>query len=283
MTDLPSLTSLQHELETLFNKNQLMPRLRDYYGPEQFPLIHQINEQVGMPTPILTDIMVQIALHKRTTPEIMIGILLPHKPDDAQYLADCLDVAIEMGALDIDNTGTQLIVIHDIPHALQEELDTFQFPLPMIIEPMNVRKNSDTGYLNSRGSLILKNNHHNKDICLDHINRLNKIRLTLNHRVATMVQNKWKSIDRPKDDETLQDFQKRRRAFDKYNSTAKVVLNILQSAGNVFHLTHKYDKRGRTYCQGHHITYQGAAWNKAVIELADKELVLTWSGSGSSK
>jgi DNA-directed RNA polymerase len=38
-------------------------------------------------------------------------------------------------------------------------------------------------------------------------------------------------------------------------------------------MTHKYDKRGRTYSQGYHIQPQGSDWNKAVIEFADKEIV----------
>jgi DNA-directed RNA polymerase len=43
--------------------------------------------------------------------------------------------------------------------------------------------------------------------------------------------------------------------------------------GNRFYLTHRYDKRGRTYAQGYHVNTQGNCWNKAVIELADEEVV----------
>jgi len=38
-------------------------------------------------------------------------------------------------------------------------------------------------------------------------------------------------------------------------------------------MTHRYDKRGRVYCMGYHVNYQGTPWNKAVIELADKEMI----------
>jgi DNA-directed RNA polymerase len=51
------------------------------------------------------------------------------------------------------------------------------------------------------------------------------------------------------------------------------VIGILEEYGNEFYLTHRYDKRGRVYCQGYHISYQGNAWNKSVIELADKEII----------
>jgi DNA-directed RNA polymerase len=51
------------------------------------------------------------------------------------------------------------------------------------------------------------------------------------------------------------------------------VIGILEGFSNEFYLTHRYDKRGRVYCQGYHVTYQGTPWNKAVLELADKEII----------
>ncbi len=50
-------------------------------------------------------------------------------------------------------------------------------------------------------------------------------------------------------------------------------MGFLMMHSNVFHMTHKYDKRGRTYSQGYHVNYQGNPWNKACIEFADKEVV----------
>ena len=49
-------------------------------------------------------------------------------------------------------------------------------------------------------------------------------------------------------------------------------MEILTEESDTFYLPHKYDKRGRTYCQGYHVSYQGAAWNKAVIEFANEEV-----------
>ena len=51
------------------------------------------------------------------------------------------------------------------------------------------------------------------------------------------------------------------------------VFAMLINEGNRFYLTHKYDKRGRTYCQGYHVSYQGNTYRKAILQLADKELV----------
>jgi DNA-directed RNA polymerase len=69
------------------------------------------------------------------------------------------------------------------------------------------------------------------------------------------------------------EYKKRAKALDKYDRSSKVVTKQVLSLGNEFYLTHKYDKRGRSYSQGYHINYQGNAWNKAVVCLADKEFV----------
>lgn len=273
MTNQDPLIELQHEIEQLTNKFQLMPRLRDYFGASNQPLIHQIIEEVGMPTDIVVDALVQIALHKRMVPSSMIGILLKHNPDDAQWVADTLHVIVALNLIKYDEARNQLIVIYDIPSDLQKELDAFQYPLPMVCEPNTLKTNRDTGYITSRGSVILRDNHHDGDICLDHLNRMNRVPLRVNTMTSSMIANRWRGLDKPKEDEDIRDFQKRKKAFEKFDSTVRLIMRMLYEAGNRFYLTHKYDKRGRTYCQGYHVNYQGAPWNKAVVELADMEVV----------
>ena len=111
------------------------------------------------------------------------------------------------------------------------------------------------------------------DVCLDHINRMNNQRLCINWDVANYVKDSRPNMDKPKEGETRQDYEKRVKAFEKYSRTAKEVMELVTQEGNNFSLGHKYDKRGRTYAQGYHINYQGTSYNKAVLEFADKELV----------
>lgn len=267
----------QVELETLYSKNQLMPRLRHYFEEEirsqldltKFFDIHKIDKDFGF------SLLVQMALHRRTTLPTMVGILRHHF-DDGQATADAILKCCEVQLLHWNAAFSQLVVepILTIPEHVQRDLDLFQFPLPMVVEPREVKSNRDTGYVLNRGSIILKKNHHSDDVCLDHINRMNKVRFTINIDTATMVKNAWRNLDKPKEGETKEDFEKRKRAFEKYSRTAHDVHDVMVEHGNVFYLTHKYDKRGRVYCQGYHINYQGNAWNKAVVELADKEIIL---------
>ena len=41
-----------------------------------------------------------------------------------------------------------------------------------------------------------------------------------------------------------------------------------------FYLTHKYDARGRVYCQGYHLSYQSDDFTNALIEFAEGEKVI---------
>ena len=266
---MSELNARQIELEQLFNKNQLIPRIRrEFTDCDKFDFVKYIKE-CGLPPLFGIDLLVQMALHKRASLVTLIGCLRHHF-NDGQQTCDAIYKAAECDLVDYSVQERVFIVKFSISADVQAELDKFQFPLPMIVKPMPVTNNKETGYITGRGSIILRNNHHEDDVCLDHINRMNSIKFTINPNTAKMVKHTWRNLDKPKDGETKEDFQKRKRAFEKYDRTAKEVIGMLTDE---FYLTHKEDKRGRTYCQCYHVTYQGAAWNKAVIEFAEKELI----------
>lgn len=276
-TDLESAKlDLQLELEHLYSKNQLIPRIKkEFLECEDEDFVSHMKEHGILPE-FGIDLLVQMVLHKRTTLPILVGILRKHfEPlaNASQLAADMLLKCAEVDLVTWDDISQRFIMEFDISKDVHEEIARYQFPLPMVITPEPVTNNRETGYLTARGSIILKQNHHDDDVCLDHINRMNTIKLSLDEDTAFMIANEWRNLDKPKDGESRQDFQKRVKAFEKYDANAKDVIGKLLSLGNEFYLTHKYDKRGRTYCQGYFVNYQGTAWNKAVIQLADKEFV----------
>lgn len=271
----------QIELETLFSNNQLLSRIRKEFEECEVFDFEEYMAEKGIPTSFGLSLMVQMVLHKRCTVPVMVGILRRHfklasgelHPDGCQLAADMLLKCIEAELIGWIPATEQLVVKIDISPEVQHQLDMFQFPLPMVIKPKLVRTNEDTGYILNKGSIILRDNHHDEDVCLDHINRVNRVRFSLDHDTATMIKNQWRNLDKPKPGEPKYEFTKRVKAFEKYDRSAKDVMAKLLQYGNEFYLTHRYDKRGRIYCQGYHVNYQGAPWNKAVIELADKEIV----------
>jgi hypothetical protein len=265
----------QEELEALFSKNQLMPRMRAEFENFKDADLRAYGRHHGLPEKFTIDLLVQMALHKRCDLPTLVGTLR-HHCKSAQECADWILKAVDIDLVDYMERGTvkQFIVKAEIADDVQAELDRFQYPLPMVVPPKHLTRNDQSGYLLNNNSVILRNNHHEDDVCLDHINRMNKIKFSVNLDTATMIKNKWRGLDRAKEDDEPGDFEKRKRAFEKYDRTAREVITTLIKHDNEFHFTHRYCKRGRTYCQGHHANYQGTPWNKAVIEFKNEELTV---------
>lgn len=262
----------QVELEMLYAKNHLLPRLRYEFETSTAPDFMGYLAALEIDAKFGIDLLVQMQLHKRCKLDVLLGTLRSHC-ETAQEVADLILKCAEADLVDFDSALEIFIVKFLVSDDVQEELDKYQYPLPMVVEPEAVYSNSTTGYLTISGSLILKKNHHEDDICLDHINRMNMVKLTINNDTASMIKNQWKGLDKMREGDTKEDFEKRKKAFMKYDKTTKEVTAKLTEHGNEFYLTHRYDKRGRTYCMGYHTSYQAAPWNKAVCEFADKEFI----------
>jgi hypothetical protein len=266
----------QLELEQLYNKNQLLPRMRKEFMDEQLLKVCVDQE---IPYPFALDLLAQIALHRRANVETMVGLLAYHFKDQAdpyQACADMLWKCVQLDFLDWHIMAEQFVVRYDVSEEAKVELERFQYPLPFVVPPMHLKKNIQTGYYAEMGSsVILKQSAPDNDVCLEHLNRLNRMKLRINSDTARMVKNQWKKLDRPKTGETQEDYERRLKAFEKYDRVSRDVMEAIcmtdDKAG--FWLTHRYDKRGRTYAQGHHVQYQGTPWNKAVVEFYHKELV----------
>ncbi len=281
----------QVELEYLYAKSQLVPSLREDFASEFSSLIEQHEQTLGdmeIPCPkgFVLDLMVQACIHKRVPIATMVGILVRYFEEESfpyQACADAIVLAASANFVNLhprEKPGSrhdngeliyEVIVEYDMLPETRERIEQFQYPLPMIEEPLEARHNRETGYRTIKGSLILKKNHHDDDICLDHINRVNRVNLKINADTVAFVQNSWKNLDKQKPDESYPEFQKRKKAFQKYDRVSRDVIEAMLMQPHGFWLTHKYDKRGRTYSQGYHATYQGNDWNKSVIEFANPE------------
>lgn len=280
------MVSSQEELERLYAKNQLMPRLKAEFDT---PSNRSYMARAGLHAEFSIDLLAHMALLKRAMPEALIGTLKHHfdgaELDPFQLAADELmaaafadlvhlrDRVIEDPLTGERMTKLEVIVAHDISPEVQMELDRFQYPLPMVEAPEPVTNNRQTGYQTIKGSLLLKNNHHEGDLALDHINRMNHTPLRINADAAMFVQNHWKNLDRQKEDETFLEFKQRKDAFRKFDEVARDIVAAFAMDNQTLYLTHRYDKRGRTYAQGHHINYQGNDWCKASIEFANGEVL----------
>ena len=266
-------TTTQIELEQLYNKNQTIPRIKKEF---RLPAVIDHMKENGIPIDFGLDLLAQMVLHKRASAGILIGILGPkHFGKEVAELQTCADLLIkaaQVNLIDWDDAVQQFIIKLDVSDDVYQDLERYQYPLPCVVPPNTVRTNRDTGYFTSSGSIILKDNFHEDDVCLDHINRVNQTAYKINADTARMIKNSWRNLDRKKPDENQKDFARRVKAFEKYDASSREVMEALFMMGNEFYLTHRYDKRGRCYAQGYHVTTQGNPWNKAVIEFAHEEL-----------
>lgn len=267
----------QHMLETLFNERQTPKLLR-----KQLLENDELCTRVVLSTldeEFALDLLAQMLLHRRATVPTLVGLLYQHFPagNSRQRCANALLLAVQHDLVDFDPSTDQFITRYLMDATTEKLLGQYQFLPPMLVPPLEVTEsNRGSGYLNVRtDSLLLQDqiNHHEGDLCVDSLNRFNTIPLSVNTEVVKRIRNDWKHLDRPKAGESFEDFQQRREAFIKYERDAFFTIALMAETGNRFYLTHKVDKRGRTYAQGYHINPQGNCWNKAVVEFADKELV----------
>ena len=159
----------------------------------------------------------------------------------------------------------------------QAKVDKFKYLNPMLVRPLKVNQknnNRGSGQLTiASDSLILGGIYHNNYICTDILNYLNEICLELNQEIIRTYRNEWKDLDSPKDNETQADYQKRINSFEHYEKGCYQTFAEMISNDNTFWLTHKYDKRGRVYCQGYYISYQSNSYAKAVLQTKNKSQI----------
>lgn len=261
--------TLQIKLETLYDKNQQTKRITEEFL--KHPELRDIAIEAEIPYQFVVDLLVHMSIHRQATIETMVGIL-DHHFQNPQFTADMIYKAAEVDLIDWIPAIQKLQCIYELSSEMQEDLNRYMYPPPMVIPPREVTNNMENGYYMTSGSLILKNNHHDYDICLDHINRLNKVKLRTNPDIAYNIPNQWKGVNMRKPGEPYSEYVQRRETFKKFNRISLDYIKLVTELDNEIWVTHKYCKRGRTYCQGYHINYQGNSWCKAVIEFAEGEI-----------
>lgn len=191
------------------------------------------------------------------------------KPEAIATMAELLAVLCETDAFDILKHSEQasLTLISNIP--LSEELRLYiqyaTFLPPMVCAPNIVEHNRMSGYLTHNDSLVMgRGNHHDGDLCLDVINTQNQIALKLNQEflLAHELKPNYEIVSAEQAEQ-----------WHLYKQQSHELYLLMLNQGNRFYLTNKVDKRGRLYSVGYHINTQGTSFQKAMIELADEELV----------
>lgn len=191
------------------------------------------------------------------------------KLDAIKTIAELLAVLCLTDAFDIlkADKSASLMVVSRIPLSADtlRFIENSQYLPPMVCKPLELENNYSSGYLTHNDSLILgTGNHHDGDLCLDVLNKLNQIPLRLDTDfLSTVEEDPTFVADTPEKAQQWENFK--RQSYEFYL--------LIAQYGNRFHLTHKVDKRGRIYACGYHISTQGTAFKKSMVELAKQEVV----------
>ena len=244
----------QMKLEALYDKNKQIPRLTKLYS--------EITDE-----PLAIKLLVHMAIHKRMTVATALGIL--KTSEGFEKAIEVIESCVQQQAV-LYQDG-MLIVVIEPSDEIQKEMALYMFPPPMVVEPLKVRRNNETGYLTSKGSVLTRGSHTNDDVCLDVINHLNQMKFTLDLEVLK-TSSAYKSLLKPKEGETILDYKKRERQWKKFNKETRELIKNHYSDIEKIYFTHRYDKRGRIYCRGYHLNYQGDEWRKAIIQFEPEHL-----------
>ena len=214
------------------------------------------------------------------------------KRDSIATMGEIVAVLCLTDAFDISKDGPQasLMLVSRIP--LSENLVGFilntRFLPPMLCEPKELHNNRESGYLTFNDSLILgSDNHHEGNICLDVLNRMNQVQLKLDtdflckieedpNSEFTVEKIKEAAWDRGEDisqHEAMERVEQQKENWKNFKQQSYEFYALIAKCGNIFHLTHKVDKRGRIYSQGYHLNTQGTSFKKAMIEFAEQEFI----------
>jgi len=231
-------------------------------------------KQLDVPT-LVMDILVGIAyslkpeLFTSVSAQIAARLKFSDRTEAITTVAELMAVLCNTDAFDItkENKQASLMVVSRIP--LSPELIKFiehsQYLPPMVCSPLELTHNFSSGYLTHNDSLILgSGNHHDGDLCLDVLNTMNNVALSLNVPFLCNVE----------EEPTFElDTQDKTDGWNAFKRQSYMFYELMEEQGNEFYLTHKVDKRGRIYSCGYHITTQGTAFKKAMLDFAKKEHV----------
>lgn len=186
-------------------------------------------------------------------------------------------------------SSLMLVGTLDITERTRDAIARSQYLPPMVCKPNVLKGNYDSGYLTLRGeSLVLgRGNHHDGELCIDVLNRMNQVPLKLDTEFLKAVEEepaREYTIEgiiekRAKKGEAISEGQAKAiqaemlADFKDFKRQSIDVYLLMHKMDNKFYLTHKVDKRGRIYTQGYHINTQGAAFKKACVELFHEEVV----------
>lgn len=203
------------------------------------------------------------------TGQLAAHLNLGNRRDSIETVAELCAVLCWTGAFTLgkrEEDDVMMLHCHlPLPESILDAIARSAYPPPMVCAPKPVKSNYESPYLTFDDCRILgKHNGHSDDICLDVINTQAAVPLQLNTQfLSTVEEEPTFELDTPL----------KIREWHKFKCESYTLYSLMVRQGNLFFLDQRVDKRGRLYSQGYHINTQGSSFKKAMIELANTEIV----------
>ena len=175
-----------------------------------------------------------------------------HPLDRAKCAAEVIAIAHRCELVIITKT-TDITFMVTTNHRLAVQIPVYMRHVPEFKKP-------EVDYIPILGGRLKK---HQGDVCLDHIQRMNAIPLVLETRIIDSL---------PETPNHEPDTVEKVKAWEAFKEASLASYDYVREKEQFF-LRHSYDTRGRCYCEGYFVTYQGSSFKKAIVQLADKEVV----------
>jgi hypothetical protein len=265
-------------------------RAKSYYASKNARVAQLANLDIPE---LVMEIFIGIAYFQReelftsVTAQLAGRLHFNDKKEAITTVAEIVAVLCITDAFDINkaSAAASLMVQSCIPLSddLNEIIANSEYLPPMVCIPKDLRSNYDSGYLGHKESLILggASNHHDGDLCLDVINRMNAVPLRLATDFISTVEEdptfdlekSWRELVNKAKFNKDTWIQEKRDEWMVFKRQSYTFYLLMCEQGNQIYLTHRVDKRGRIYPSGYHISTMGNSHKKSMVELANEELV----------
>lgn len=180
------------------------------------------------------------------------------------------------------DSETEMLMVAN-PWALSDKtielLALSKFVPPMIHPPKRVKSIKDSGYFRHKSQIMSKwwNQDNEGNIGLNFINRRNATPFKIDLDYLNVCDDVMDfSLDEDEwDEDVIADLEKQEKQWQKFQiDTNEIAREITQLSidnggdGKIYFNTF-YDNRGRKYCRGYHISYQGNSHRKAMLNFAE--------------
>lgn len=276
--DKSSKISTQMVWENMFSKKQIRKILREefkeFFTEEEYK---ENKRKVETQLDILGILAQQEHIYFDTIIEMLVE--KENTQESKELLADWVFELAECNLLELEpvKSNVKIWAKYGLDEETEELINRLKSLPPMIVKPLETNtkgNNRGSGYLTiGSDSLILNDNHHNKDIDSKFLDLVNSVEYSLNQDVITNIRNCWGDLFDEETNKLTVEYKQKLQSFEEFEKYSIQFMAMLINQDNKFWFTHKYDKRGRIYPMGYWVSYMGNSYQKACIEFKNKELV----------